>query len=630
LVKEQFCKRFTVEDLLEALEREELRLYYQPKLDFDSGKIEGVEALIRWEHPERGDVFPFEFIPLAEQTGLIQPIGEWVLHTACKQNKAWMASGVSPIIMAVNLSVSQLYQPNFVERVQQILEETGLAPEYLELEITESIMMDDSYVLPVLQGLKRIGVRISLDDFGTGYRSLYYLKEFPIDTIKIGQTFVENCTVDSKDAAIVKAIIAMAHQLNVEVIAEGIESKNHLVFLQQNLCQKGQGHLFSKPLSADEFVQRFDEIEQIVHREGIPRESECSYRLIVENTPDLIRVLDTKGIIRYASPSHQTVLGFPSKVYEGKLYFDLVHPDDMLHIQKEFSRLILSKKPRCVEFRCKDAQGGWVYVEAKGAPILDEQGEVQYLVVIARDISERKNAEELILKSERLSVVGKMAAGVAHEIRNPLTSIKGFVQLLQHEVDKPFYFGILLSEIRRLEEIVKGFLTLARPQNSQMQKIDGKILLQEMLVLFGTQAMLKKVEIIEEYHSGLPPIYCDANQIKQVFIHILQNAAEAMPNGGIIKIQTLWHDSNSIKFRFTDQGFGISEERMKHIGEPFFSTKEKGTGLGLMVSQKIVQEHCGKIRIESTVNQGTTVDVILPIKQPFVVENKFFDEMAIK
>ncbi|SDD25128.1 EAL domain, c-di-GMP-specific phosphodiesterase class I (or its enzymatically inactive variant) [Terribacillus halophilus] len=242
------------EDLLHALDREEFRLVYQPKLSLKTGRLIGAEALIRWEHPEHGMISPLSFIPAAEETGMILPIGEWVLQSACEQNKAWQEMGLAPMIMAVNLSACQLYQEDLAEKVQSILDTSRLAPEFLELEITESMTMNVDHVLPVLQKLKRIGVRISMDDFGTGYSSLYHLKEFPIDIVKIDRSFVQNCTIDSKDATIVKTIIAMAHQLKLEVNAEGVEFKDHLVFLQQNLCDEAQGYFFSKPIPPDELV----------------------------------------------------------------------------------------------------------------------------------------------------------------------------------------------------------------------------------------------------------------------------------------------------------------------------------------------------------------------------------------
>lgn len=274
----------------------------------------------------------------------------------------------------------------------------------------------------------------------------------------------------------------------------------------------------------------------------------------------------------------------------------------------------LSKKIPCsVEFRYKHANGDWVYVEALVTPVLDEKNEIKHLVVVARDISERKKTEEWIRKSEKLSVVGQLAAGVAHEIRNPLTSIKGFVQLLQKSANNSLYTDIILSEIGRLEDIMKGFLSLAKPQPPHREEVNTTILVKDIIRLFESQAILKNVEILQESAKNLPTIYCDTHQIKQVFINILQNAVEAMLDGGVITIQISNPNNESIKFRFIDQGYGIPKERIKKIGEPFFSTKEKGTGLGLMITQKIVQEHGGTISIESKVNQGTVVEVTLPL-----------------
>ena len=512
--------------LRKAQEEKEFFLYYQPKISLTSGKITGVEALIRWQHPEKGLISPLEFIPLAEETGLIIPIGEWVLRTACIQNKAWQKANLSPFVMSVNLSIRQLYQPNLVGIVRQVLEETGLSPEYLELEITESMLMDTEQVLNVLKELKSIGVQISLDDFGTGYSSLNYLKDLPINKLKIDQSFIRNCTIDSNDAAIVKTIIAMAHQLRLEVIAEGVESSEHLIFLQRNLCNEAQGYLFSKPLPPEEFVKLINEIEQIITHVGIPKElsnqkwmeealtvarqelvdtvrqqqgmifkffkdgdkfihtlcdgellyrmgllpeliigrdlsdflpleiaeekkqfyqrawngesnvvyegiengifyvaslrpirrggqvievigsciditerkraeealklSEKNFLLITENMLDMIRVLDINGIVNYASPSHETVLGFSRKEYEGHNIFDMVHPDDIPRIKENFIHMLSTNMPSQFEFRMKHADGGWVHVESQGTSVLGDDDEVEYIIVVTRDISERK------------------------------------------------------------------------------------------------------------------------------------------------------------------------------------------------------------------------------------------------
>jgi len=274
-------------NLHKAINNNEFFLQYQPKMDLFTGKMIGMEALIRWDHPEKGMVSPGEFIPLAEETGLIIPIGEWVLRTACKQIRAWQKQGLPSFIISVNLSGRQLYQPNFAQIVKSVLEETGLDAEYLELEITESTLMDIPQGLKVLNELKTLGVKISLDDFGTGYSSLNYLRIFPIDVLKIDQSFVRNSTQDSTDAAIVKTIITMAHQLEMQVIAEGVESKDHLVFLQRNHCDGAQGYLFSKPLLPEEIAQRHWEMEEILLTSGIQRE--LSNHQPLENVLELTR-----------------------------------------------------------------------------------------------------------------------------------------------------------------------------------------------------------------------------------------------------------------------------------------------------------------------------------------------------
>ncbi len=241
--------------LNKALEQEEFVLYYQPQVDIFTTRINGVEALIRWNHPSLGFISPGEFIPLAEETGLIIPIGQWVLRTACKQNKAWQLAGFPPLKMAVNISPIQFHQHDFVQVVLGALQESGLEPRYLELEITEGIAMYHvDQVIQKLQTLRELGVHISMDDFGTGYSSLNYLKKFPIDKLKIAQQFVRDITVDPDDAAIVRAIMAMALSLKLNVIAEGVETEEQLSFLLDIQCREIQGYIYSKPVPASEFT----------------------------------------------------------------------------------------------------------------------------------------------------------------------------------------------------------------------------------------------------------------------------------------------------------------------------------------------------------------------------------------
>jgi len=241
--------------LRQAITNEDFVLHYQPKVSLASHQIIGAEALVRWNSAHSGMVSPASFIPLAEETGLIIPLGEWVLRTACRQNRAWQDAGYPPIPISVNLSPRQLARGDIVEVVERILSETGLEAQYLELEITESVMTTDvekSFAL--LTRLRSLGVKISLDDFGTGYSSLSYLKRFPVDTLKIDQSFVRDIATDQDSAAIVKAIISLGRNLNLTVLAEGIETEDQFQFLLANGCDEGQGYLMSKPVPNKNFV----------------------------------------------------------------------------------------------------------------------------------------------------------------------------------------------------------------------------------------------------------------------------------------------------------------------------------------------------------------------------------------
>ncbi len=245
--------------LRKALDNNELVVFYQPLIDLKTNKLIGMEALLRWKHPEKGMISPGDFIPLAEETGLIEPIGEWVLQAACRQNKKWQDEGYPPVKVSVNMSARQFSKRNITELIVEILEETGLKPEYLGIEITESVIMQDvKSTIAKLKQMHKMGISLSIDDFGTGYSSLSYLKLFPIDNLKIDRSFVFNITSDSTDAAIAASVILLAHSMNLKVVAEGVETKEQLDVLRQQGCDYVQGFLFSKPLSAEEFVPFFD------------------------------------------------------------------------------------------------------------------------------------------------------------------------------------------------------------------------------------------------------------------------------------------------------------------------------------------------------------------------------------
>lgn len=238
--------------LRRALERQEFVLHYQPKINLHSNLIVGVEALIRWQHPERGLMPPLQFLPIAEDCGLILPIGRWVLREACLQAQAWVRAGLPPITIAVNTSALEFNAPDFLESIRATLDDTGLEPRYLELELTESVLMRDAeFTDSVLHRLANLGIKLAIDDFGTGYSSLSYLRQFPIDTLKIDQSFVSRITNSPDDATIVSAVINMSKSLKLRVIAEGVETPEQRTFLLAQHCDEGQGYYFSHPITAE-------------------------------------------------------------------------------------------------------------------------------------------------------------------------------------------------------------------------------------------------------------------------------------------------------------------------------------------------------------------------------------------
>ncbi|MBD7965083.1 PAS domain S-box protein [Fictibacillus norfolkensis] len=348
-------------------------------------------------------------------------------------------------------------------------------------------------------------------------------------------------------------------------------------------------------------------------KEKALKESEEKYRIIAENTTDLVGVVDLEGNVKYVSPSNRLLLGFDPSLYDGKKIQAFFHSDDRPKVRIAMNEMVQTQKPVKFEVRCKHAHGHWVTLEANATPIANDSDQPDSFVVVARDLTERKKTEEMLRKSDKLSVLGQLAAGVAHEIRNPLTSIRGFLQLLQSRAsENEDYYEIMLSEIDRINSIVGEFMLLAKPQAMNFTQTDLRQLLRHVISILDTQAILTNVQIYFESEPDLPEIWCVDNQIKQVFVNMLKNAIEAMPTGGSVIIN-LKREGGYVIASFIDHGCGISEERLPTLGEPFYTTKEKGTGLGLMICYKIVENHHGKILINSKIDEGTTFSILLPI-----------------
>lgn len=396
-------------DLHRALERNEMMIQYQPQIDLESCKLCGMEALIRWNHPQLGNISPSEFIPLAEETGLIIPIGEWVLYTACKQNKEWQEKGYPPLAVSVNLSARQFYQPDLVDMVDKILQETRLEPKYLELEITESMTMDEARSVKLLSRLKHLGVNISIDDFGTGYSSLTYLKNFPVDKLKIDQSFVRDCLKESSDATIVQTIIAMAKNLKLRVIAEGVETREQLLFLQQHLCHEAQGYFISPPVALEELEKKFAQLEIKMEQYGIPQElnkqrwMEEALKIARQELQDTLRLQQgmTYKFKKMADKFIHTIgdgallyrIGLSPEELMGKDLFELLPPE------KAKTKFEFYKKAWAGETVSYEGERNGIFYLAALSPII-RGGRVVEVIASCVDITERKQMEEELKKNE--------------------------------------------------------------------------------------------------------------------------------------------------------------------------------------------------------------------------------------
>ncbi|WP_066051432.1 ATP-binding protein [Robertmurraya korlensis] len=356
------------------------------------------------------------------------------------------------------------------------------------------------------------------------------------------------------------------------------------------------------------------------HYEQIARLSGKSYKNLLDSLPSTIIIHKDQQVI-YVNDFAVTMFRAPNrKALIGKSTLELVTPKYADQLKKRTRALSNGNEPlKSIEYKLKRHDGTTMDFEVSSLKIIFEG--VEAILSIGKDITEKnEHTDQLLQKSEKLALLGQMAAGIAHEIRNPLTSIRGFVQLFKGEQDQNVYYDIVLSELDRINGIVGEFLFLSKPTVASMQDRDVKMLLGNVITLIQTQTILNNIQISMEYESNLPNVYCDENQLKQVFLNILKNATEAMPNGGSIELKVKKDEEKGIIIQITDQGVGIPKERIPTLGEPFYTTKEKGTGLGLMTCYKIIENHQGQLHIDSEVNKGTTIRIILPTTRDVVKE----------
>jgi len=360
-------------------------------------------------------------------------------------------------------------------------------------------------------------------------------------------------------------------------------------------------------------AQVFDITEQ-KNLERVLTHNEQKYKLLADHSSDIIGLYLPDGRFLYTSPSINQILGYEDDELLGELPYSFIHPDDISFVEKKHKTLLESKQPVLATYRFRHKDGTYIWVESNLRSVIDEQtGKITGMIAISRDIRSRLEQDKLLHRSEKMAVVGQLAAAVAHEIRNPLTSVKGFIQLFSETKQcNEEYMNIVLNELDRVEDIIFEFLTLARSHQEKMETIKIDELLKQVIQLLQTQAILVNKEINFLVESNIPPVEGDSNKLKQVFFNIIQNALDAIDEKGVVFVRLYSNDSR-VCMEFIDNGCGIPENRLESVGEPFYSTKEKGTGMGLMTSYKIIENHKGKIDIDSTVGEGTTVSVSLPL-----------------
>lgn len=346
--------------------------------------------------------------------------------------------------------------------------------------------------------------------------------------------------------------------------------------------------------------------------EQLVKESEQRYKSLFENNPDIVCSFDSTGRMIRANPAVEKITGYTIEEVVGKPYQEIM-VNDLSGLLGEHIKFVFQGESRTGEVSIQHKDGHLIELEVIMVPIHVGE-EVGGFYVIAKDLTDYRQAQEMLRKTEKLNVVGELAAGIAHEIRNPLTSLKGFIQLLQPSLtSKQEYAEVMLSELNRIEQIVSELLLLAKPKSAEFQEGDLKTLLEHVRTLLNTKAIMSNTDIILNYHADTSRIYCEENQLKQVFINLVKNAIEAMPSGGEIHIEAEEVNSEHVLVRIIDEGEGIPEEHLKRLGEPFYTTKEQGTGLGLMISSNIIKDHSGTILFKNNEEAGATVEVTLPI-----------------
>lgn len=397
---------------------------------------------------------------------------------------------------------------------------------------------------------------------------------------------------------------------------EEVSKTNDVVMFEYSLPIKNKEEFYEVrciPFTTDKVIVIARNITERKCMEECLRFERNIKAAILDTVEALVIAIDTEGRICSFNRAIEKLSGYTFDEVRGQYFQDLfIRKEDLPSINNTIQLLASGIRPIQTENIWVTRNGKKKLISWENSILYDNHGKIKFIIGTGKDITEQRKTDELLRRSEKLSAVSQLAAGVAHEVRNPLTVLKGFIQLLQTAPSNEAYYELMLHEIERIETIISEFLSLAKPEVIRLEKKNLYEIIQKVVALLNTKAIMQQIDIILEPNPNLVEIYCNDNQLKQVFINILQNSMEAMPNGGKIQV-TVEQDGKEVHIRFVDEGCGISQERLKRLCEPFYSTKEKGTGLGLMISSKIIHAHKGKITFSSSEGVGTTAVITLPI-----------------
>jgi diguanylate cyclase (GGDEF)-like protein/PAS domain S-box-containing protein len=651
-------------DLRRAIEHGELILHYQPQVDVGTGTLAAVEALVRWQHPQRGLVAPDVFIPLAEQTRLIRPLSRWVLGAALRQYAEWHAAGLS-IPIALNLSAHDLHDPTLPDLVTELRHKWEVPDGALRLEITESsLMADPARAREVLARLRAAGVQIAIDDFGTGYSSLAYLKDLTVDELKIDRSFVHDMSAEAGARAIVRSIIDLSDDLGLRVVAEGVEDQATWEALAALGCDVAQGYYFAPPLEAADVAGwaagllswRHEEDRARLDAALSDRAEERGTRLAAEEAflerkraESVVRegqerlklALDAAGMatwewdmvnetFAWAGTADALLGAQPGTLARSpREFLDRVHDDDRPAMDIALHEALTQGRDLHVEHRVTRTDGIVRWFACSARVFRDPSGRPVRLLGTEMDITERKEAEQqrqMLAQAEKLRALGQMASGIAHDLNQSLGLIAGFGDIAQRALMSAPMDTEALNEALPIisqaamdgGQTVRQLLTFARTQpDGAAERVDLGALLREVAQLTAPrwrdapQAAGRPISLHVQTAGELIvegwPI-----SMREALTNLIFNAVDALPAGGIIRLAARRVDENVV-VEVSDSGLGMSTEVQERIFEPFFTTKgERGTGLGLAQVFGVMEQHYGTVAVDSSPGMGTTFRLTLP------------------